>query len=170
MSIRPLIRFTIIIGLVVLGREVIVRACGGTPRPNCGRSIFLAKFVPATVVYPGPATPIVVPVGLVPFVTWNTMAPCAQPVSATLALTLTCAPPGGAPATLCGPTTTDDRYQVLGGSRGEVNTAARRGSPLGPPVVEPPNLSHPHRKVQGDGVLRRGVCRRFIDPPIIAAR
>lgn len=79
--------------LLLLCAETSLRACGGTPPPPCGRSVFLAKFAPAVVVVPA-AGPIVVPIGVLPFATWNTSLLCAQPVSATLDLTLMCAPSG----------------------------------------------------------------------------
>lgn len=76
-----------------------LHACGGTPPPSCGRSIFLAKFAPAVVVFPFGGGPINVPIGVLPFVTWNnTGAPaapvCPIPTGATLSLTLTCIPSG----------------------------------------------------------------------------
>ncbi len=78
-------------------------ACEGTLVPVCGRSIFLAKFAPTTVVLPA-SGPINVPIGLVPYVTWNADNPnCSKPVSASLTLTLTCTPAGGGTPVVIGP-------------------------------------------------------------------
>lgn len=78
-------------------------ACEGTPRPSCGRSIWLAKSVDATIPHPGDATPILVPVRLYPYVLWNTTAPCAQPASAVAAVVLECVPDDGGPTVDLGP-------------------------------------------------------------------
>ncbi|MFN0205061.1 MAG: hypothetical protein ACKVS6_01955 [Planctomycetota bacterium] len=80
-----------------------ILACQGTPRPNCGQSIFLAKFPRRTVVFPGAGIGFTVPIGLLPFVTWNPNILCAQPSAASLELTLTCAPMGGGAPVVIGP-------------------------------------------------------------------
>lgn len=79
--------------------ENILQACGGTPAPPCGRAIWLAKFTPGVVVIPPAGGPINVPIGVLPFASWNpTGLPanpiCPQPTAATLTLTLTCFPSG----------------------------------------------------------------------------
>lgn len=68
-----------------------VLSCGGTPQPNCFRTIWIAKFVPRTFVLP-PSGPILVPVDVLAFVNWNTNVACAQPLSATLTLQFLCTP------------------------------------------------------------------------------
>lgn len=77
-----------------LGSNTPLQACGGTPTPPCGRSVFLAKFAPFVVVVPA-AGPITVPIGLLPFAQWDNVNPqCAQPLSASVTLTLSCTPSG----------------------------------------------------------------------------
>lgn len=100
-------RVVVLVSVVVMGltaRQVAVWACEGTFIPNCFQSAWLAKFPPATVVMPA-SGPISVPVGVLPFVTWNTSAACATPSGATLSITLTCTPVGGGAAVTVGPTT-----------------------------------------------------------------
>lgn len=58
----------------------------GTPQPpNCGRSVYLAKFAPRTVAV-SDGQDITLPVGLLPYVVWSTDSGCAQPTSASLFL------------------------------------------------------------------------------------
>lgn len=64
--------------------------------PICGRSAFLAKFVNQVVVNPTTPAAVQVPIGLVPFVTWNPNSTiCAQPTGHRLDVTVTCAQQGG---------------------------------------------------------------------------
>jgi hypothetical protein len=80
-------------------------ACGGSTRPNCFQTVLLAKFTPAVVLFPAPGAAVTVPVGVVPFVTWNNVtAACAQPSGASISLTFTCTPVGGGAPIVVGPT------------------------------------------------------------------
>ncbi|GEM_PF-571793 len=89
--------------------------CGGTPRPSCGRSIWMALLAPKNVAFRA-GVPIQVPIGVMPYLIWNPNPPCAQPTAnssgpglltqgnfftnANLTLNATCTPFGGAPVTL----------------------------------------------------------------------
>ena len=82
---------------------------------------FLAKFTPGVVVFPPGGGAINVPIGVLPFASWNTQglpnAPiCPQPISATLNLTLTCIPSGQVIGPLAFPvlTPTAPGFQPLG--------------------------------------------------------
>ena len=91
---RSLKLFTFCFLLVmIVVPESTIQACMGTPRPPCGRSVFLGKFTPGVVVFPA-AGAITVPIGVLPFAQWNISPLCAQPTAATLSLTLTCFPSG----------------------------------------------------------------------------
>lgn len=111
MKTRPPTLRSFILHLVVLVSFLNVTApvswaCMGTPQaPTCTRSIFLGKFVPRVVVVPpgNPHPKINVPIGVLPFVIWTKGAPCAQPVAASLSLTLTCQPVGGGMPMVIGP-------------------------------------------------------------------
>ena len=91
--------FTVLLMIpLMLMPENFVQACGGTPAPPCGRSVWLAKFTPGVVVFPA-AGVINIPIGVLPFAQWNTTgvpgaAVCPQPLTATMSLTLTCFPSG----------------------------------------------------------------------------
>jgi len=78
--------------------------CDGTLNPPCARAIYLAKFAPTTVVLPA-SGPINVPIGLLPFVSWDNVNTntCGQPTGATLSLTLSCTPIGGGSPVTVGP-------------------------------------------------------------------
>lgn len=78
-------------------------ACDGSRRPNCGRSVWLAKWVEAVVVHPGDLADIEVTIGLLPYATWNEHPNCAQPSSASLLLRLVCEPDNGGPPVEIGP-------------------------------------------------------------------
>ncbi len=81
----------------------LAHACGSTLRPVCFQTAYLAKYVDGTIMHPGDGEDITIPIGLVPFVSWNPTAPCAQPSGASLELTLNCAPASGGDAVLLGP-------------------------------------------------------------------
>ena len=77
---------------MVLGVIAIVIACNPSPLPpQCPQSIFLAKFAPSIFVIPEGADPFDVPLGMLPFVSWDDdTGACAAPVSANLEVTLEC--------------------------------------------------------------------------------
>lgn len=97
--------------LIVLTIALIVApiawACMGTSQPpKCSRAIYLAKFSQGNVVFPTPTRATQVPVGVLPFVSWDSADKrCAQPVSAQIVLTFTCTPVGGGAAVVVGPQT-----------------------------------------------------------------
>lgn len=95
--------FLTLVFILALGTIVLI-PCDGTINPPCGRTIYLAKFSPQSVVLPA-SGPISVPIGLLPFVSWDNVNTnvCAQPTSATLTLTLICTPIGGGSASTIGP-------------------------------------------------------------------
>ena len=75
----------------------------GTLKRPCSRTIYLAKFSPGTVVIPE-SGPIEVPVGVLPFVSWDDVnGQCGQPTSAALELTLTCSSADGGESATIGP-------------------------------------------------------------------
>ena len=82
-------------------------ACMGTPCPDCCRTVWVAKFTPSVVLFPGTGVPITVPVSLVPFASWITAQNlnCTSPTSASVTITLTCTSAGGVVTTI-GPVTT----------------------------------------------------------------
>lgn len=105
MSLRkPRMVATLFVGVVGLVTAIIF-ACGGTVRPNCFQTAWLAKFVPTTIVLPTSPAAITVPVGLLPFALWNTNPACAQPTGASIDLTFTCTPVGGGAPIVVGPMT-----------------------------------------------------------------
>ncbi|HLF65843.1 MAG TPA: T9SS type A sorting domain-containing protein [Saprospiraceae bacterium] len=53
-------------------------ACEGTPRPPCGRTMWLTILTPKNIAIPQNGQ-INIPIILVPYVFWNTNAGCAQP-------------------------------------------------------------------------------------------
>ena len=77
---------------MVLGIIAIVIACNPSPLPpQCPQSIFLAKFAPGVFVIPEGDDPFDVPLGMLPFVSWDDdTAACADPVSASLEVMLEC--------------------------------------------------------------------------------
>ena len=87
----------------IAATAVVVWACGGTFRPNCFQTAWLAKFPPDTVVAPPGGGPIDVPIGVLPYAAWSQGAVCAKPTAATLTLTLSCTPFGGGTAIPIGP-------------------------------------------------------------------
>lgn len=116
--------YLLLFALLLLFTPKNMFACEGSLNPPCSRSIFLAKFAPATVVIPS-SGPINVPVGLLPFVTWdNTNNNCAQPSTATLTLTLNCTPVGGGTTTVVGPVNIPIQVPVTPGPQ-----------PLGAPAI-----------------------------------
>ena len=92
-----------IVALGLSGAAVVVWACQGTAKPNCFQTAWIAKFPPAVVVLPPGGGPIAVPIGILPFVTWNTNPLCAQPSAASIGLTFTCTPVGGGAPIVIGP-------------------------------------------------------------------
>lgn len=99
-------KLAVISGIVALGLSgaaVVVWACQGTAKPNCFQTAWIAKFPPAVVVLPPGGGPIAVPIGILPFVTWNTNPLCAQPSAASIGLTFTCTPVGGGAPIVIGP-------------------------------------------------------------------
>lgn len=100
MSIRKPGTVGAVIVIAMGAVTAIIFACGGTVKPNCFQTAWLAKFVPSTIVLPTAPGAITVPVGVLPYVLWNTNPACAQPVGATLELTFVCTPIGGAPVTV----------------------------------------------------------------------
>jgi hypothetical protein len=111
---------------LIAGSPAQVLACFGTPAPpRCAQTIWLAKYVPTTIVNPGTGSDIVVPIGLVPYVSWESgTLGCAQPVAATVSLTITCTPAGGGTAIAAGTypftltTPTSPGAQPVGGALG----------------------------------------------------
>lgn len=78
-------------------------ACEGTLRPNCGRSIWLAKSIDYTIPHPGDLNDIIVPIRLYPYATWNTNVACAQPANAILGVEVECSPDDGGDKVTLGP-------------------------------------------------------------------
>jgi len=110
--------------VILIFSYIQILPCEGSLNPPCSRSIFLAKFAPATVVIPA-SGPINVPVGLLPFVTWdNTNNNCGQPSNAILTLTLNCTPVGGGATTVVGPVNIPVPVPVTPGAQ-----------PLGAPAI-----------------------------------
>lgn len=110
-------------------------ACSGTSQPNCGQSIYLAKFAPSSVVLVDPSADLIVPIGLLPFVTWNNVTPaCAAPSGASLALTLTCTPAGGGTTTVIGPVPVPVEVPVTPGAQATATDAAGTTFALGGPA------------------------------------
>lgn len=95
MNVRRIAIVTTCAAAVVGGTATIILACQGSPKPNCFQTAWIAKFPPAVVVLPPGGGPIAVPIGILPFATWNTNPLCAQPSSASIGLTFTCTPVGG---------------------------------------------------------------------------
>ena len=77
---------------MVLGVIAIVIACNPSPLPpQCPQSIFLAKFAPSVFVIPEGDDPFDVPLGMLPFVSWDDdTGACAVPTSASLDVMLEC--------------------------------------------------------------------------------
>ena len=77
---------------MVLGAIAIVIACNpSTLPPQCPQSIFLAKFAPSIFVIPPDDAPFTVPIGMLPFVSWDDdTGACADPVSAEFEVMLEC--------------------------------------------------------------------------------
>lgn len=94
------------VGYCLIAFNLKLFACGGTTVPPCGRTIWLAKFPPTVVLFPSTGTSILVPIGVLPFVSWDNIniLVCPQPISASITLTLTCTPQGATgPTTVIGP-------------------------------------------------------------------
>lgn len=104
-----LLALAVALGMVaaLLGvRVATVMGCNASLINPCSRSAYVAKFVNRCVVNPPGGGPVTVPIGLVPFVTWNTAGACGQPSSHTLRVTLTCTEfPGGGTPIVVGPLT-----------------------------------------------------------------
>ena len=96
-------RFLTLLLLLAFGLVHSVEPCDSKIKPNCGRSVWLAKAVSKTVVHPGDFTNIYVDLNLLPFATWNLNPLCAQPISASLMVSLICESDGGGPALTVGP-------------------------------------------------------------------
>ena len=99
-------RATAVVAAVLIATTVVppqAWPCGSTVKPNCFQTAYLAKFVDGTIPHPGSEADIVIPIGLMPFVSWNTNPTCAQPSGATLELTVTCTPAGGGAPVVIGP-------------------------------------------------------------------
>ena len=59
--------------------ETIILACFSSPvPPTCARTIYLAKTSPGVVLIPAGGGAFTAPVGVVPFVSWDTQPACAQ--------------------------------------------------------------------------------------------
>lgn len=86
----------------------IIIACSGSPTPpTCPQTIFLSKYTPATFVIPTGGGAFTVPIGILPFVSWdNVTNGCAVPGGASVTFTLTCSPVGGGAPFVLGPQTT----------------------------------------------------------------
>lgn len=104
-SLNPLnILYPLLAAIAVL--VPVAWACMGTPPPpKCARSIYLAKFVPSTVVVHALNRPIKVPIGIQPFLIWDKDPRCPRPATAEVSLTLTCTPAGGGAPVVIGPQT-----------------------------------------------------------------
>ena len=89
MNVRRIAIATTCAAAVVGGTATIILACGGNAKPNCFQTAWIAKFPPAVVVLPPGGGAIAVPIGILPFVSWNTNPLCAQPSAATIGLSNT---------------------------------------------------------------------------------
>ena len=96
MKSRKLIAYWVVIVSVAVS-PAIVWACMGTPQPpRCPQSAWVAKFVSTTVVNNNATGSTTIPIGIIPYVTWdNGTGACAQPISASLTVRLECTPLGG---------------------------------------------------------------------------
>ena len=125
MKLKNIMLTIVVMITALLPTESDVFPCGGTPLPpKCPRTIYLAKFAPKVVVIPPAGGPITVPIGVLPFVSWNSTNPgCAVPTGAALSLTLSCTPAGGGATAVIGPFSFPVPVPVLPGAQ-----------PLGAPV------------------------------------
>ena len=95
--------------LVFFGTVEIIKACFSSPKPlNCPRTMYLAASIDGVIVNPIGGGPVPLPVGVVPFVSWDQTAGCAVPVGASgkvdadVTITTACTPVGGGSAVQVG--------------------------------------------------------------------
>ena len=70
-------------------------ACEGTQKPNCFQTVYICKFAECVVVHPGAGQDIKIPLGVIPFINWNTNPLCKQPTSARVTVDIICDPGDG---------------------------------------------------------------------------
>ncbi|HEX9652426.1 MAG TPA: hypothetical protein VGA99_01840, partial [bacterium] len=115
MKTQKIVLLATLLAVLAWDMQKPVWSCGGTPVPNCGRTMWLALLTPRNIVFRA-GVPIQVPVGVMPYLFWNVNAPCAQPAvgasapgvstpasifnNASLIINVTCTPLGGSPVQL----------------------------------------------------------------------
>jgi len=120
---------------VVTSVPAAARACSGTSQPNCGQSVYVAKFAPATVLLSDPSADLVVPIGFLPFATWNNISPgCATPSGATLSVELSCELVGSGTSTPVGPISIPVNTPMTPGAQETPTDAAGTTFALGGPT------------------------------------